>query len=543
MDSWFLWLGRNARLVALAVGSSVLVSLLCAGSFAVVHQKSQAIKREHHDTFKLMTEIAQQSDQLLTRLTHEDALSCDQDTLKRLRGMLFQYRYLKEVGLINGENQLYCTTSQAEISPKLQLDSSGMLQKNGDLTKFQVPIIATDNRVKATIVQRKNINVVVEPNLLDNINNQIDVAWFKSPETDGIAYLAEITTSEQLSYLKTLVKFGVEEGHETWSSRGLTVTSTRIDSPITLQTIKPWSDIGKAQQGMVLVIFALAVLTAMLSATATETKLRKYLKLKARIHRLLDPKYVVCMYQPIIELVTGKVVGCEVLARLRDGDQIQLPEAFIPAVLARGLSWKLDEAVSKKAIAELLHRLPMSDPFRLALNFFPENINAEQLHSHFVSCLGNINYPNLILDVEITEYSMSSSVVKEARLLQAHGYHVSIDDFGTGYSNLKLLGEVQPDVLKIDKSFVFDMEDNSLRSNLIPQMVSLACAVGAKVVAEGVENEIQARQLNEMGIEFAQGYLYSRPVLVDEFICFCCENWVLHASTVGGTPVFSETTG
>lgn len=540
MDSWFLWLGRNARLVALAVGSSVLVSLLCVGSFAVVRQKSQAIESEHHDTFKLLTEIAQQSDQLLTRLKQEDALSCDQETLKRLRGMLFQYRYLKEVGLINDENQLYCTTSQAEISPKLQLDSSGMRQKNGDLIKFQVPILATDSRVKATIFQRKNINVVVEPNLLDSINNQIDVAWFKSSETNGIAYFAETTTREQLSYLKTLIDSGAEEGHETWSSRGLIVTTTRLDSPIILQTIKPWADIVKAQQGMVLVIVALAALTALLSATATETRLRKYLKLKARIHRLLDPRYIVCMYQPIIELVSGKVVGCEVLARLRDGDQIQLPETFIPAVLERELSWELDEAVSKKAIAELLHLLPMSEPFRLALNFFPENIRSQQLHSHFESCLCNMNHPNLIVDIEITEYSMSTTAVKEARLLQAHGYHVSIDDFGTGYSNLKLLGEVQPDVLKIDKSFVFDMEDNSLRSNLIPQMVSLARAVGAKVVAEGVENEKQARQLNEMGIEFAQGYLYSRPVPVNEFIRFCGENWISHASTDSGTAVLFE---
>jgi sensor c-di-GMP phosphodiesterase-like protein len=119
---------------------------------------------------------------------------------------------------------------------------------------------------------------------------------------------------------------------------------------------------------------------------------------------------------------------------------------------------------------------------------------------------------------------MSSTVVKEASLLRDLGYHVSIDDFGTGYSNLKLLGEVQPDVLKIDKSFVFDMEDNSLRSNLIPQMVSFARAVGAMVVAEGVENEKQERQLKDLGIEFAQGYFYSRPVPIEDFLKYLSEN-------------------
>jgi len=524
LDSWYLWLGRNARLVALTVGSCVLISLLSIGTVVVVRQTSQAIEATHQDAFQILTEIRQQSDQLLTRLSLEGTLACDSQTLKRLRGVLFEYRFLKEVGLINERNELYCTTSQGAISPTLPLDRDGLVRHNGDLAKFQVPILATNSRVKATTIQRKFINVVVEPNILDSINSQIDVAWYRSRDSVHIAYLAEQTTSEQLTFLKSAVESWASGSSATWSRLGLLVTSSSGDGAITLQTIRPWAAIVIGQQGLVLVIAALAALTALFSATATENRCRKNLKLKSRIHRLLDPKYIVCMYQPIIELASGRVVGCEVLARLRDGDQIQFPDKFIPAVLARGLTWELDASVSKQALNELLQHLPKNGEFRIALNFFPESINAEQIHRHVQACLAGSEYSNLILDIEITEYSMSTSVVHEAGLLKSHGYHVSIDDFGTGYSNLKLLGEVQPDVLKIDKSFVFDMEDNSLRSNLIPQMVSFARAVGAVVVAEGVENQKQERQLKNLGIEFAQGYLYSRPVPIEEFLKYVSQN-------------------
>ena len=524
MDSWFFWFGRNARLVALTVGSGVLIALLSIGTLVVVRQASQTIEVAHQDAFQTLTEIREQSDQLLTRLSFEGPLLCDQQTLKRLRGILFEYRFLKEVGLINQRNELYCTTSQGAISPTLALNAEGMIQKNGDLVKFQVPILATDSRVKATTIQREFIDVVVEPNVLDSINSQINVAWYRSKDSIYVAYLAEQTTRQQLTFLKSAVGSISGGLRVIWSRHGLVVTSLSGDSAITLQTVRPWAAIIAAQQGLVLVIAAFAALTALFSATATENRCRKILKLKSRIHRLLDPKYIVCMYQPIIELASGRVVGCEVLARIRDGDQIQFPEKFIPAVISRGLTWELDAAVSKKALFELLPRIPQSTDFRLALNFFPENIKADQINRHFNDCLDKSKYPNLILDIEITEYSMSNSVAKEATQLRDLGYHVSIDDFGTGYSNLKLLGEVQPDVLKIDKSFVFDMEDNSLRSNLIPQMVSLARAVGAMVVAEGVENEKQERQLKELGIEFAQGYFYSRPVPLDGFLKYLSEN-------------------
>jgi EAL domain-containing protein (putative c-di-GMP-specific phosphodiesterase class I) len=212
------------------------------------------------------------------------------------------------------------------------------------------------------------------------------------------------------------------------------------------------------------------------------------------------------------------VVGCEVLMRINDGHQVIFPDEIIPAVMTRGLMQKLDREVSKKAMHELLEKIPNDKPFRLAFNFFPESVNAKQLDAHFKKCLGMRDYPAVTLDLEITEYSMSDSLVDEVKHLRKLHYHISIDDFGTGYSNLKLLSEVKPDVVKIDKSFVFDMEDASLRSSLIPEMVTLARGIGAKVVAEGIENEQQARLLRELSVDYGQGYYFAKPMPLEEFL-------------------------
>jgi EAL domain-containing protein (putative c-di-GMP-specific phosphodiesterase class I) len=101
--------------------------------------------------------------------------------------------------------------------------------------------------------------------------------------------------------------------------------------------------------------------------------------------------------------------------------------------------------------------------------------------------------------------------------LKQHGYLVSVDDFGTGFSNLASVRSLAPDFLKIDRSFVHDMEDSTVRSTLIPEIIQIARAVGAEVVAEGIENRTQLERLRELGAEYGQGYFLGRPQSIAEF--------------------------
>jgi sensor c-di-GMP phosphodiesterase-like protein len=101
--------------------------------------------------------------------------------------------------------------------------------------------------------------------------------------------------------------------------------------------------------------------------------------------------------------------------------------------------------------------------------------------------------------------------------LRDEGFQISIDDFGTGYSNLNQIASMECNAIKIDRSFVADMETGSIKSSIIPHVVGMAEALKLRVVAEGVENEAQAKKLEEMQVEYGQGWLFGRPMTAMNF--------------------------
>jgi EAL domain-containing protein (putative c-di-GMP-specific phosphodiesterase class I) len=123
-------------------------------------------------------------------------------------------------------------------------------------------------------------------------------------------------------------------------------------------------------------------------------------------------------------------------------------------------------------------------------------------------------------ELAVTEKICQGAILKELSFLKQAGFLVSVDDFGTGYSNLGSVKNLSPNFLKIDKSFVFDMEDASVRSSLIPEIVSIARAVNTALIAKGIENEAQRKLLQAYGVEFGQGYLFGKPMAIDDFLAF-----------------------
>ena len=153
----------------------------------------------------------------------------------------------------------------------------------------------------------------------------------------------------------------------------------------------------------------------------------------------------------------------------------------------------------------------------MAFNLFPQNVRFEEIHALLAPLRERLAAAGIEIDLEVTEHNYDRGVIAEIDRFQAAGYRVSVDDFGTGYSNLGSIKRFAPHYLKIDKSFVFDMEDSSIRSSLIPEIVGIAHAVGAQLIAEGVENLRQVEQLRAHGVQYAQGYFYARPLPLDAF--------------------------
>ena len=154
---------------------------------------------------------------------------------------------------------------------------------------------------------------------------------------------------------------------------------------------------------------------------------------------------------------------------------------------------------------------------RVSINFLPQDLQYARLHPHLQALRERWALAHLCLSLEIVEHRIDAQIMAQLPLFRASGYVLSVDDFGTGFSNLKSVKAIRPDLLKIDKTFVFDMEADSVRSSLIPQMIDIARAVNAQVVAEGIENEQQLQMLRDLGVQFGQGYYLCRPVPLETF--------------------------
>src|SRR5690606_29103455 len=124
----------------------------------------------------------------------------------------------------------------------------------------------------------------------------------------------------------------------------------------------------------------------------------------------------------------------------------------------------------------------------------------------------------LIAEITEDEYLDDQGTLGQLNALSELGIGVAIDDFGTGYSNLKQLKQLSCDYLKIDRSFVIDIQEESIKSSLIPRMVDIAEQLGLSVIAEGIEHPEQQHILAEMGVQYGQGWALGKPMTARELV-------------------------
>jgi diguanylate cyclase (GGDEF)-like protein/PAS domain S-box-containing protein len=226
-------------------------------------------------------------------------------------------------------------------------------------------------------------------------------------------------------------------------------------------------------------------------------------------------------YQPIVDLVDGRVLGAEALIRWRHKDKGMIsPDAFIPLAEENGLIVDIGLWGLETACRQIAEWQAAGKDYYLSLNVsgvqipdgLPPSVLAEAVRRH------GINPHRLIL--EITEGILLADVSRALAWLSSVreiGFPIYLDDFGTGYSSLSYLKRFPVDTVKIDQSFVRDMgSDNSDRA-LVEAIVAMARSLRLEVVAEGVETALQLGLLRDMGCRRVQGYYFSRPVPADEF--------------------------
>jgi diguanylate cyclase (GGDEF)-like protein len=244
---------------------------------------------------------------------------------------------------------------------------------------------------------------------------------------------------------------------------------------------------------------------------------RDRLDLENDLRRATSDHQFELKYQPIVSLTTGMCVGFESLVRWdRNGVSVS-PATFIPIAEELGLIESLGEWVLERAcgtFAEWQRRFPES-----GLEWITVNVSSRQLtQQNFVGIVESVIERSGIspgnLRIEITETALTDCPQEAAavlRQLREYGVKIHLDDFGIGYSSLSHLHRVPVDALKIDRSFVKSLLQPD-RPATVESILALARTLNTSVVAEGIENDVQARELERLGCTHAQGYLFSRPL-------------------------------
>lgn len=222
-------------------------------------------------------------------------------------------------------------------------------------------------------------------------------------------------------------------------------------------------------------------------------------------------------YQPQVDVKTGKVIGAEALMRWNHPQRGFLGAgAFLPYAEESGLIIAISDWMLEAVCRDLLawNTLSTERPY-LSINLSPHYLDRGDFYDKLKLTLERFQITPSQLEVEITEnicIRNPQAAIDQLQKLCQLGVRVAIDDFGTGYSSLAYLHRFPIHVLKIDRSFVMSIEDDTLQFPVVLAIISIAKGLGLKLVAEGVETEVQKRYLENAGCQTFQGYYYHRPM-------------------------------
>ncbi|MDY4378212.1 bifunctional diguanylate cyclase/phosphodiesterase [Pectobacterium brasiliense] len=255
---------------------------------------------------------------------------------------------------------------------------------------------------------------------------------------------------------------------------------------------------------------------------ATEA-LERY-QLCSKLKHAITKNQLSVLFQPIFNARKNKFESAEALLRWNVDGKMIPPDVFIPLAEKNGTIINIGYWVLEQAI-DCMKKLDESGlPIRICVNVSAVQFKEKNFIEHVIKLLKKFDLSSEKLQIELTESIFSGNnlhVIDSIKTLQKNGIKISIDDFGTGYSSLSLIQKMNVDIVKIDKSFVSEINKSGI--DVIKAIMVMSKGLGFEVVAEGVETPSQLNKLQSIGIHHLQGYIFSKPITFNELIDFIKE--------------------
>ncbi|MBW9151089.1 EAL domain-containing protein [Clostridium estertheticum] len=248
---------------------------------------------------------------------------------------------------------------------------------------------------------------------------------------------------------------------------------------------------------------------------------RRMIEMEKNLKNAMERNEFITYYQPIIDLKLMKVLSAESLIRWKCGDKIIQPIEFIPIAKKIGKMVEIDNWMLHNACVQCKKwQNSGSKDFSISVNTSYKQLIQENFVQLVMNICRNQSLDPKYLNLEITEDEAMEDInliIKVLLELKSCGIKISMDDFGTGYSSLSWLSKLPIDTIKIDRSLIINLDNNSKNIVIIKAIIAVADSLDIKVIAEGIETETEFLTLKELGCRCIQGYLIGKPMMASDF--------------------------
>lgn len=501
-------LHRSKSLLAALTGVFVVIAVSLILIYFVAQRLSAETKADAEYILGHVESAIAERRRILTPLNERAFERCDETTLLEMRRALFDAKYVIDIGFFKN-NELVCTTGAGLLAEPLKdrqpdyIDTDEQVRVRYDPALYI--LLFSERPMEVFIVRQGDYNLIIDVNAFSEVgisSPDWQIVYKPSTKFHHVAgskgLFEQVKNKEYLPYETNMV-----------------CSASNRKYCVAVQL--PWGQFLANNQYLLIISLVLTCLAGLLSALLVDASIHARRSINQRIRKGLKRGDFYWTYQPIVCLKSDKVIGCEVLARFEDSYGVLFPDEFIPVIRNNHFTWLFTEAMIATTMKELTAMQTLPRGFKVSFNIFPRDV--EQGNVLLLSKIKELTESRFKIFLEITEddYLDTSIAHNHFESLAAAGFHLSLDDFGTGYSNLKNLHHLNFQQLKIDRTFVQDIETSGLKASMIPNIMALVDKFGYTCVAEGIETAEQEEILKIAGVHYGQGWKYGRPMAIAEF--------------------------
>jgi len=519
-----LLVGLAAGLTPVSVAIWFSYTLTVGNAEANLHSIAETIAA---DTSQLLDDV----DQGLIALS-DLSFDCTTEAINAMNTMAYDIPEISELGLMRPDGKLVCTSwgpIRPPVAPEIPKHSHGFKL----LGPMEIKLMKRFGLIAIRLREDgSRIGALIHPSVLigrlgADLGEHGFAVLLRREDTHLFAWNGNVPEMEMVeseseagdgsTQLRALFKDGIERtlfAVELEGYPGIYSVAAAADAWIMHDWIRVTVILGAIGTGTS--IFLIFLLLGML---------KRRLSLQGELERSLQKNEFEINYQPVVDLKSGRCIGAEALISwVQPEGKVVRPDLFIPLAEDTGLIEPMTEWLMKQIRLEMEGLLGENRDFHIAINLSPIHFESEKILSASSRIFGTSAILPSQLIYEITERGLIKEDNETARTvmtkLRNRKSRIALDDFGTGYSSLGYVSSFPLDYLKIDKSFISAIGTDALMSGLVDSIIDMAKRLDLKIIAEGIETPEQESYLEKRGVDYGQGWYYSKAMPAMGFIDF-----------------------